>query len=200
VFATASNLNIGLRHVLPALPFLFLLLGPIFGSSASARRQRLSAALAALALVATARNVVALHPDYLTFFNAIAGGPAGGSAWLLDSNLDWGQDLYRVRDAAAAIDPDAPLYLLYFGHVDPALYGLHYQLLPAEPVAGVVAVSENFLGGYAYLTVAPDGSMQGVAGDTAAWLRPRRPARRIGSILLYDTRGAHAAEGADGAR
>lgn len=188
VFATASNLNIGIRHVLPALPFLFLLLGPIFMTAASPQHRRLSAALAALALLAAVRNVATLHPDYLTFFNAIAGGPARGSEWLLDSNLDWGQDLYRVPAAVAAIDPDAPLYLLYFGHVDPALYGLRYRLLPATPVEGIVAVSENFLGGYSYLTVAPDGTMKGVASDTAAWLRSRTPVRRIGSILLYDTR------------
>ena len=92
--------------------------------------------------------------------------------------------------AVAAIDPTAPLYLLYFGHVDPALYGIEYRLLPATPVAGVVAVSENFLGGYDYLTVAPGGAMTGVAGDTAAWLRARTPVRRIGSIVLYDTRDA----------
>ena len=91
--------------------------------------------------------------------------------------------------AVAAIDPTAPLYLLYFGHVDPALYGLRYRLLPATPVEGIAAVSENFLHGYPYLTVAPDGAMTGVAGDTAAWLRSREPVARLGSILLYDTRG-----------
>lgn len=193
-FSAASNLNIGIRHVLPALPFLFLLLGPVFAGTASPRRQRLSAALAAATLLAAGRNAAALHPDYLTFFNALAGGPARGSAWLLDSNLDWGQDLYRVRAAAAAIDAEAPLYLLYFGHVDPALYGLRYHLVPATPVEGVVAVSENFLFGYPYLSVAPDGAMTGVAGDTAAWLRSREPALRLGSILVYDTRGARPPE------
>jgi hypothetical protein len=188
VFATASNLNIGLRHVLPALPFLFLWIAPLFAATGDPMRRRITAALAAAVLGLALRNVATIHPDYLTFFNAIAGGPARGSEWLLDSNLDWGQDLYRVPAAAAAIDPDAPLYLLYWGHVDPGLYGIRYELVPATPVEGVVAVSENFLGGYAYLTVRPDGAMTGVAGDTAAWLRSREPAARIGSILLYDTR------------
>jgi len=193
IFSTASNLNIGIRHVLPALPFLFLLLGPIFEASADPRRDRASAGLAAVAIGAGVWNVATLHPDHLTFFNALAGGPERGREWLLDSNLDWGQDLYRVKAAADAIDPDAPLYLLYFGHVDPALYGIAYQLVPATPVAGLVAVSENFLGGYDYLTVAPDGSVVGVDGDTAAWLRDRTPVRRLGSIALYDTRPAGAA-------
>jgi hypothetical protein len=188
VFSTASNLNIGIRHVLPALPFLFLLLGPVFRTRPSGPASRASAALAGIAVCVAAGNAAALHPAHLTFFNAIAGGPRGGSAWLLDSNLDWGQDLYRVRAAAAAIDPHAPLHLLYFGHVDPALYGIDYALVPPHPVEGLVAVSANFLGGYPYVTTAPGGAVVGVAGDTAAWLRDRTPARWLGSILLFDTR------------
>jgi 4-amino-4-deoxy-L-arabinose transferase-like glycosyltransferase len=200
VFSTSSNLNIGIRHVLPALPFAFLLLGPIFATAAGRTRSRTTAAAAAAALLAAAGNAAAIHPDYLTFFNAIAGGPSRGSEWLLDSNLDWGQDLYRVPAAVAAIDPEAPLYLLYFGHVDPALYGLRYELPPAAPVAGLVAVSENFLGGASYLTVAPGGAMTGVAGDRAAWLRTRKPALRIGSILVYDTRVVDRRMGLSGPR
>ena len=188
VFSTASNLNIGIRHVLPALPFAFLLLGPVFQVTASRCRERLACALAAGSLAIAAFDAVAIHPDFLTFFNAIAGGPEHGGEWLLDSNLDWGQDLYRVPAAVASIDPDATPYLLYFGHVDPALYGLRYQLLPSTPVEGILAVSENFLRGYPYLTVAPNGAMTGVAGDTAAWLRAEKPVRRLGSILLFDTR------------
>lgn len=187
-FSTASNLNIGIRHVLPAFPFLFLLLGPVFMTTTSRSRERLSFAVAACALIATAINVAAIHPNYLTFFNAIAGGPNRGTAWLLDSNLDWGQDLYRVPTAVASIDPDESPYLLYFGLVDPALYGLRYRLVPPTPVEGIIAVSENFLWGYPYLTVAPNGGLVGVRGDTAAWLRSYEPVMRLGSIRIYDTR------------
>jgi hypothetical protein len=188
-FSAASHLNIGIRHVLPALPFAFLLLGPIFAPAPGRGRERLALALAAGALGASALNAARLHPDYLTFMNAIAGGPARGGDWLLDSNFDWGQDLYRVPAAVTSIAPGEPVHLLYFGHVDPALYGLEYQLLPATPVEGIAAVSENFLRGAAYLTVAPGGAMVGVAGDTAAWLRGYEPVARVGSIRIYDTRG-----------
>ena len=188
VFSTASNLNIGIRHVLPALPFGFLLLGPIFQVSASRARERVVCAIASVALATAAYDAAEIHPDSLTFFNAIAGGPDHGGEWLLDSNLDWGQDLYRVPAAVASIDPDATPFLLYFGHVDPALYGLRYQLLPSTPVEGILAVSENFLRGQPYLTVAPNGVMTGVAGDTAAWLRTETPVLRLGSIVLFDTR------------
>jgi hypothetical protein len=190
VFATASNLNIGIRHVLPAFPFLFMLLGPVFMATRSGGRERVSLALAAGAAAATVFNVATIHPDYLTFFNAIAGGPRHGSEWLLDSNLDWGQDLYRVPAAVTAIDPAETPYLLYFGLVDPALYGLQYRLLPPTPVSGIIAVSENFLWGYSYLTVAPGGGLVGVSGDTAAWLRSYEPVLRLGSIRIYDTRAS----------
>lgn len=198
IFSTASNLNIGMRHVLPAIPFLFLLLGPIFETTPDRKRERFALSAAAAALLASAVNAATLHPNYLTFFNVIGGGPEGGSKWLLDSNLDWGQDLYRVHDAVTALAPEETPYLLYFGHVDPVLYGLRYRLLPPTPVEGIVAVSENFLHGMSYLSVAPDGAMVGVAGDTAAWLLPRKPVMQLGSIRIYDTRKAGPTEGGHG--
>ena len=188
VFSMSSNLNIGIRHLLPALPFVFLLLGPNFTPKATRVGERLCRWAMGLALGASVVNAATLHPDYLTFFNALAGGPARGGEWLIDSNLDWGQDLYRVPAAVAAIAKDEIPYLLYFGHVDPALYGLRYRLLPPTPVEGIVAVSENFFRGAAYLSVSPDGAMIGVAGDTAAWLQAYEPVARVGSIRLYDTR------------
>jgi 4-amino-4-deoxy-L-arabinose transferase-like glycosyltransferase len=187
-FAGASHLNIGIRHVLPAFPFLFLLMGPIFMAVGSPLRRKGSLALAGVVLALAVRNVAAVHPDHLTYFNAAAGGPARGAEWLLDSNLDWGQDLYRVPAAVAELGAGAPFYLLYFGHVDPALYGIGYELPPPTPVEGIVAVSENFLGGAAYLTVAPNGEMTGIDGARAAWLRSYEPVRRLGSIVVYDTR------------
>lgn len=187
-FSVASNLNIGIRHVLPALPFAFLALSPIFTPKQGRARDLLSRGVLCLALAVSIVNVATLHPNYLTFFNALAGGPARGGEWLIDSNLDWGQDLYRVPGAVAALSPDETPYLLYFGHVDPALYGLRYRLLPATPVEGIVAVSENFLRGSSYLTVDPSGRMTGVAGDRAAWLLSREPVAQLGSIRLYDTR------------
>ena len=40
---------------------------------------------------------VKTYPDYLTYFNEIVGGPKKGIDYLDDSNIDWGQDLKRLK-------------------------------------------------------------------------------------------------------
>ena len=38
-----------------------------------------------------------VHPNYLAYFNEAAGGPAQGWRWLVDSNVDWGQELPGLK-------------------------------------------------------------------------------------------------------
>jgi hypothetical protein len=182
-----NRLNVGLRYLLPVFPFLYLLIGSLFAKPA-----RGSAAVAALVLTYYAGTALVVHPDHLAYFNPLSGGPRNGHRWLLDSNLDWGQDLYRLPAALEARDVHEPIWLLYFGHVDPALYGIRYELLPREPVEGVIAVSVSYLMGFAYPATAPDGRLVPVRADRAAWLRDREPVARLGSIWLFDTRGSGA--------
>ena len=67
-----------------------------------------------------------VHPHHLAYFNEIAGGPANGWRLLVDSNLDWGQDLKRL--ARWMRTNDVPrLKLSYFGSADPAYYGIEAQ-------------------------------------------------------------------------
>jgi hypothetical protein len=178
-----NRLNIGLRYLLPVFPFLYLLLGALF-----ARPGRVSTAVAALVLAYYAGTALVVHPAHLAYFNPLSGGPSRGHRWLLDSNLDWGQDLYRVPAALEARGIHEPVQLLYFGHVDPRLYGLDAIPLPPGPVDGVVAVSVTYLAGFSYPVTAPDGRLVPVAPDHARWLRERAPAARLGSIWLYDLR------------
>ena len=87
--------NLGLRRVLPALPFLAL-----FVASAAAgppHRLRRPALFALLALLAV-QNARA-YPHYLSFFNTAAKGPQNGPMLLDDSNIDWGQDLPALARA-----------------------------------------------------------------------------------------------------
>jgi hypothetical protein len=190
LFSTFNSANIGVRHTLPALPFAFILLGPVFMSTGPAWRRCLSAALIVVSIGSYGVNALRISPNFLTFFNVIAGGPDRGSQWLIDSNLDWGQDLYRLPEELRELNVQEPVYLLYFGHTDPSLYGIEYRLPPATPVAGVIAVSVNFLKGYPYVTVAPGtgGRMVGVKADAVAWLADHEPVRKLGSIWVYDTR------------
>lgn len=123
--AVTSNLNLGERHVLPSYPTLFILAG---GAAAWLRsRMVVSAVAVAAALVTLSIECVSAWPHYLSFFNLLAGGPANGYRHLVDSSLDWGQDLPGLKqwlDQARREAPDVPVYLSYFGSGNPPTYGI----------------------------------------------------------------------------
>jgi 4-amino-4-deoxy-L-arabinose transferase-like glycosyltransferase len=171
--AAGSALSPALRYLLPALPFFHV---AIARSVAHLGRRLRWATAAVLGLV-----TVATHPHQLAFFNVLAGGREAGHRWFIDSNLDWGQDLYRVRPWMQA-NGLAAVYLLYFGHVEPELYGIAYALPPSSPRPGTYVVSVNFAMGYSY--VAPDhGRVVAARQGAPAWLRALTPVDRIGDSL-----------------
>lgn len=163
--ALSSPVNLGLRHLLPVYPMLFIATGCVAGSvwrRASAGRLRLSAraVAAALCLLLAGLTIETLrgYPHYIAFFNTAAGGSRGGLRILGDSNLDWGQDLPLLAQWRRE-HPDGALFLSYFGQADPAWYGLDYVnlpggyalglpvRLPASNERGVVAISATNLQG-----------------------------------------------------
>jgi 4-amino-4-deoxy-L-arabinose transferase-like glycosyltransferase len=158
VVAVVSRFNIGHRHLVPVYPFLCVAIGPV----ASWLEARGARAIAAAALVGSCVVSFALAtPSYLSYFNVAAGGPRGGARHLVDSNLDWGQDLARLAAWMRAHGVDS-VDLAYFGTADPRAYGISfrkvalfldfYPELPAvrpEPDR-ILAVSATFLAG-AYL-------------------------------------------------
>ena len=71
-----------------------------------------------------------IHPHYLAYFNELAGGPARGYRILVDSSLDWGQDLRGLKPYMEAHGIPR-VKLSYFGTADPAYYGIACDLLPS---------------------------------------------------------------------
>ncbi len=121
--AATSGLNIGHRHILPLYPLIFVAVGAL--PRVVAARPRLELALAAL-LLAHASSSLAACPRYLSYFNFIAGGSSNAWRYLVDSNLDWGQDLRRLREKMTEHGIDE-IHLFYFGTGDPAAYGIKYR-------------------------------------------------------------------------
>ena len=84
--------------------------------------------------VCLAIESVRVSPAYLSYFNQLAGGPARGYTHLVDSSLDWGQDLARLEQWLAERRDtdlrDRPVYLAYFGSGDPDNSGIQATLLP----------------------------------------------------------------------
>jgi hypothetical protein len=148
----SSRLNLGYRHLLPVLPFLYVGIGRL-AKEVSGRRGTL--VLGGLTLWLALESLVTF-PHYLTYFNPAAGGPAAGHRYLVDSNLDWGQELVSLAEFQAA-NQTGPVHLSYFGSADPSAYGVEYVCLPSLgllscpeadlPADGWVAVSATCLQG-----------------------------------------------------
>jgi tetratricopeptide (TPR) repeat protein len=106
-----SHLNIGERHMLPSYPALMVLAGGTLAAASSAWVWRAVVVLLAVHAV----DVSSRWPSTLAYFNQVV--PRGREyRWLVDSNLDWGQDLLRLRawlDRHA--EPGEPVYAYYFG-------------------------------------------------------------------------------------
>jgi hypothetical protein len=138
--AVTSHLNLGVRHLLPIYPLLYVLAGGLVLELNHLRQTtRIVALLVIVCTVAVSSRIVffpavgskwqTVAPHYLAYFNELAGGPANGFKELVDSNLDWGQDLKNLKLWLVAHDIKDPVCLCYFGMADPRYYGiLHYNL------------------------------------------------------------------------
>jgi hypothetical protein len=123
------HLNIGHRHLLPIYPFLFAAAGSAAAAAVRAGRTRRWAVLALSAWYAA--SVLHVHPHYLGYFNELVGGPSQGWRYLVDSNVDWGQDLKALKrwtDEHGVTQ----LKLSYFGTADPAYYRIPCEMLPSK--------------------------------------------------------------------
>lgn len=88
-----SPLNIGVRHILPTLPFIYILT-----THSVKKLVRGSAIYIIIALVLLyVLNTFLATPYFLSFFNTIGKGN-DGYRYVTDSNFDWGQDLKRLKE------------------------------------------------------------------------------------------------------
>jgi len=184
----ASPFDIGYRHLLPILPCLFIFTSQLALVDWKTSRPG-TAAVTAMLIWLTVASLMTF-PHYLTFFNEIAGGPDNGYKILVDSNLDWGQDLIGLRKYMTQENIPS-VKLSYHGTADPAAYGVVYEPLPSypynqwtsdtvpdillNPPSGVYAISVNNLQGLRFKN-----------HDLYATFRQRKPDTVVGhSIFIY---------------
>lgn len=134
VTSLASHLNIGDRHILPTYPVLFIAAGAL-GAWLDLRRPLAAAIVGGLTLWHIGEAWRA-RPNYLSYFNAIAGGQDNGWRHLVDSSLDWGQDLPALKVWLDTHAPRETVFLSYFGTGDAAYEGLRVRLLRTLPEVG----------------------------------------------------------------
>lgn len=121
LFSYLANVNVGLRYVLPIYPAMHVLVSRWIGVGQGVSWLR-RGALGVL-LVWYVGGTLRVFPDYLAYFNEVAGGPEHGYRLLVDSNLDWGQDLPALSQRLT-FERDKPIYLSYFGVGYPPAHGI----------------------------------------------------------------------------
>lgn len=199
-----SPLNIGVRHVLPTLPFLAILAvrmlklwlmrhaaktqnpllpdktSPAIPSAvayATATTSRIITTIVVAFAVWHVGAALAATPYHLSYFNEAFGGVRNGYRYAVDSNYDWGQDLWRLRDTIAAYNqahPDDPIRSLafdFFGGDDPArvLSPLGIEVTPWWPAKGDPREI-----GIEWLAVSANSLQGGLGEPVRGWTRPPR--------------------------
>lgn len=96
-----GNLNIGLRHLFPILPFAYILTAKVlfdFLKRINIQTKKIWGLAFTILLLFLVSETIAVYPAYMSYFNPIAGGPRNGFRYATDSNADWGQDLKRLKN------------------------------------------------------------------------------------------------------
>jgi len=148
-FALTSHLNIGHRHILPTYQVMYIVTGaaalclagkPFDSASTAGRKLPIAPAFPSLILALLTWQIVETlyrHPNYLAFFNELVGGPSKGHLHLVDSSLDWGQELPAIKAYFDTLPRSEQAVLAYFGPVQPQQYGIEAPTLPSRQFARI---------------------------------------------------------------
>ncbi len=193
-FVSLGNIKEGFRHLIPVMPFLFVLISKLV--TIKWRRKKLVVPAFVILCGWYVFSSISIYPHYLAYFNELIGGPKNGYKYFVDSNLDWGQDLKGLKNYMNE-NNISKIKLSYFGSGDPSLYGIDYEPLPSiglkppephmkwwyekgyemdcGPVSGTLAVSATNLQGLLFRN-----------HDCFAWLDNYESVKKIGySIFVY---------------
>jgi hypothetical protein len=191
------RLQLGIRYILPILPFLFVYLGQIVYLLSGAKKvvadpglqtsdSRLWAKFLVIGLSCWYLfSSVSIFPNYLSYFNELAGGPKNGYRILSDANLDVGQGLVQLKKYLTDQGIEN-VNLLYFGWIDPGLYGIQAHQFPHLSKDGVYAISVAYLQGTPFIRMDTQGRVYQLPPEFFEIFRNVEPVARIAhSIFIY---------------
>lgn len=186
------SLNLGIRHILPVFPFLLILPAALVRLAQPVVQKKTCLWLlpaVGVFLVLQIIDIAHAFPYYLSYFNTAAEMWRPGYTILVDSNMDWGQDLPQL----ALLQRQKrlyPLFFSYFGTTPPAAYGIS-----ATPLAGFgimeKAPAPDFATLKGYLAISVTDLMEGKAytGFDYRMLQRMKPSYLAGkTIVIYDFR------------
>jgi hypothetical protein len=179
-----GSIALGIRYLLPFYPLLYVLIAAAMCHVSLSRFGTARRIVIGSAIVIQFLEVGCIHPHYTAFFNAVAGGPGNGPHYLLDSNIDWGQDVKKLRRYLDSIGWDKEVCISYFGRANLSYYGIRYRSLPTTIETG----ARESVDCLAAVSVTELHSVYG-RPNRYSWLLRRDPMAKVGySIYVYDLR------------
>jgi len=207
IFSIRSPLNIGYRHLTVIIPLIYILTADqikkwwlgvknnvdsqsIFSLLINFNQIKKIGIKTILILILIMWYIIEaliISPHFIAYFNEFVGGAKNGYKYVVDSNLDWGQDLKRLAKFVEENNINK-IKLDYFGGGSPTYYLQekfeHWQSAKGQPETNSwLAVSLTFL---------QNSQGKPVPGfhinpkDTYNWLKDKNPTARIGySIFVY---------------
>jgi len=188
-----SPLNIGVRHLLPTIPLIYILLTGAWKRWVDDGKKAWKKILVLVLCAWSVIEIFIAYPYFLSYFNELGGGVSGGYRYVTDSNYDWGQDLLRLRDFVNTHPEIQKVAVDYFGGGSPEYYLGDKEVNwssdkgnPADFGINWLAVSVNTLEG-AFSKLIPDQTR--APKDEYSWLEAIRPrAKEWGSVPPPDFR------------
>ena len=199
--SSQTGINKHLRYLLPAYPFAIVWIsqavviaaGVVRGGESITKRRLATQWALAVCLVWGMMSSLVIYPHSMSYFNELAGGPRGGHRYLINSNVDWGQDLFYLRRKMRDLRWD-DVTMVYWGRYDATLAGLTYDVPPrnpgAEELVGRYAIGVSYLHGYPMEFPDGDGGLRYATVDEFKSLESFVPVDSAGySMMLYDIAG-----------
>ncbi len=206
-----GNLNLGIRHLFPIIPIILILIAKEtvdwLGTAKTSERRLAYAVTLTLLLFWYGLANLTIFPNYIAYFNELAGGPQNAYKYVSDSNVDWGQDLKRLTAYVKSHPEIKKIAVDYFGGGDPKYYFCQRKYDAAGNLiatsAGYDCKKSKFIEWHAqwglpktkYIAVSETFLMNDLwwapsrKDDGYAWLRAQEPVAKIGySIYVYKIR------------
>jgi 4-amino-4-deoxy-L-arabinose transferase-like glycosyltransferase len=172
-----------LRYVLPCFPFLFVWIGQLFNvgyAKAFSVRWFVHRTLLSWSVVSSAL----VMPHSMSYFNELVGGPASGSLFLIDSCIDWGQDVLFLKKWTLENPNADPLFVALNVFFDPRDAGIPCRETSDEVLGNLGSIEnrKKLVPGWYAISVTRLRSRE----EEFAYLRGLEPDVTIGySIYVY---------------
>jgi hypothetical protein len=187
--ASYSRVNLGIRVVLPVLPFLYVLAS---GLACGACCRLAGRVLLGVCVTWCAISATRSDPYPISYFNELTGGSRSAIRYVADSNVDWGQGLPALKHYLDTNGIDA-VYLSYFGTDRPEAYGIRFHPLPTYGRVGVPGGETIPADAPKHILVVSANNLLGIYlndPNTFGWLRTHEPTAILaGCLYVFDLTG-----------